>query len=315
MVKVQSHVSLDTKDILTLEELKREQIYELIHLAIDMKKYGVEPVLQGKILGMVFDKASTRTRVSFEAGMIQLGGSALYLNGSDLQLGRGEPIEDTAKVLSSYVDAIMIRTFSHEKVELLAKHASIPVINGLTDDHHPCQALADMMTIYEIMDTFDGVKVAYIGDGNNVCHSLLLAAAKVGLHLVCATPKGHEPSKEIMVEARKIAMQTGAVIDVTNDPIEAVQEAHFIYSDVWASMGKEEEQEARKKAFQAYQVNELLVSHAHQNYYFMHCLPAHREEEVASSIIDGEHSIVFMQAENRLHVQKALLKVLLTEQE
>ncbi|GGE76493.1 ornithine carbamoyltransferase [Priestia taiwanensis] len=303
------------KDLLTLHELTSEQMYELFHMAMDMKQYGTKNVLQGKILGMIFDKASTRTRVSFEAGMIQLGGSALYLNGSDLQLGRGEPIEDTAKVLSSYVDAIMIRTFSHEKVELLAKYASIPVINGLTDDHHPCQALADMMTIYEIMDTFNGVKLTYIGDGNNVCHSLLLAAAKVGLHVVCATPLGHEPSEQIVEEAKGIAVQTGAVIEITNDPIEAVHGAHFIYSDVWASMGQEKEQEARKEVFQGYQVNDALVAHAHPNYYFMHCLPAHREEEVTTSIIDGEHSIVFMQAENRLHIQKALLKALLTEQE
>jgi ornithine carbamoyltransferase len=313
-LKLKHQALLYKKDVLTLEELTSEHIYELLHTAIHMKKFGTESILQGKILGMIFDKPSTRTRVSFEAGMIQLGGSALYLNGSDLQLGRGEPIEDTAKVLSQYVDAIMIRTFSHKKVEMLAKYASIPVINGLTDEHHPCQALADLMTIYEIMHTFHGVKLTYIGDGNNVCHSLLVAAAHVGLHIVCATPKGHEPSSEIVEMAKELAMQTGAVIELTHNPVDAVSGAHFIYSDVWASMGQEDEQIERKKQFQAYQVNEELVAHAHPNYYFMHCLPAHREEEVTASIIDGEHSIVFAQAENRLHMQKALLKALLTKE-
>ncbi|MBO9129764.1 ornithine carbamoyltransferase [Bacillus sp. 165] len=305
---------LQTKDVLTLQELCTEEIYALIELGIYLKNKHLagqdEGLLQGKILGMIFDKHSTRTRISFEAGMLQLGGHGMFLSGKELQLGRGETIEDTAKVMSQYVDAIMIRTFEHKKVEELAKHATIPIINGLTDDHHPCQALADLMTIYEIKGTFKGVKLAYVGDGNNVCHSLLLAAAKVGLNIAIACPPGHVPNPEI-VKAAKQSAAYNSTLEIYEDPIEAVKQADFIYSDVWASMGQETEQASRLQIFQPYQVNEQLVEHAKQQYRYLHCLPAHRGEEVTSEVIDGPNSVVFEQAGNRLHIQKALLVSLL----
>ncbi|MFD3447847.1 ornithine carbamoyltransferase [Microbacteriaceae bacterium 4G12] len=312
---VMKNVQLQTKDILTLEEMTSKEIIGLIEFAIQVKKQhkaGKNPsLLQGKILGMIFDKHSTRTRVSFEAGIVQLGGHGMFLNGKELQLGRGETIEDTAKVLSQYIDAIMIRTFEHEKVVELAKHATIPVINGLTDDHHPCQALADLMTIYEEKGTFQGIKLAYVGDGNNVCHSLLLGGAKVGLHVAVACPPNHQPSPLIVQTAQQLAKETGAVIEIMEDAKVAARQADFIYTDVWTSMGQEEEATERLKQFRPYQVNDELVQHAKDHYKFLHCLPAHREEEVTASIIDGVHSVVFEQAGNRLHVQKALLASLL----
>ncbi|EPC8418804.1 ornithine carbamoyltransferase [Bacillus wiedmannii] len=297
---------LNTKDLLTLEELTKEEIISLIEFAIYLKKNKQEPLLQGKILGLIFDKHSTRTRVSFEAGMVQLGGHGMFLSGKEMQMGRGETVSDTAKVLSHYIDGIMIRTFSHADVEELAKESSIPVINGLTDDHHPCQALADLMTIYEETNTFKGIKLAYIGDGNNVCHSLLLASAKVGMHMTVATPVGYEPNEEIVKKALAIAKETGAEIEILHNPELAVNEADFIYTDVWMSMGQEGEEE-KYTLFQPYQINKELVKHAKQTYCFLHCLPAHREEEVTGEIIDGPQSIVFEQAGNRLHAQKALL--------
>lgn len=315
MQYVQSAVKVHTKDILSLEELSSQEVLSIIEFAVSLKKQHLKgenpPLLGGKILGMIFDKHSTRTRVSFEAGMLQLGGHGMFLSGKELQIGRGETIEDTAKVLSQYVDAIMIRTFEHEKVAELAKHASIPVINGLTDDHHPCQALADLMTVYEEKGTFHGVKLAYVGDGNNVCHSLLIGGAKVGMHITAACPAGHQPEAYIIEAAKEIAKETGAVIEVYENPQLAVQNADFIYTDVWTSMGQEEEAKERLQKFQPYQVNEKLVQYAQQDYKFLHCLPAHREEEVTSDIIDGKHSVVFEQAGNRLHVQKALLACLL----
>ncbi|MEH6892172.1 ornithine carbamoyltransferase [Bacillus sp. JJ864] len=305
---------LQTKDILTLEELSQEEIIAIIEFAMYVKKEKTLPLLNGKILGLIFDKHSTRTRVSFEAGMIQLGGYGMFLNGKELQLGRGESIADTAKVLSQYIDGIMIRTFSHAEVEELAKEATIPIINGLTDDHHPCQALADLMTIYEEVKTFKNSKLAYVGDGNNVCHSLLLASAKVGMNITVATPLGYESNEEIVKRAIEIAKETGAKIEITYNAKEAVKEADFIYTDVWMSMGKEDNKE-KYKLFQPYQVNEQLVQEAKSTYRFLHCLPAHREEEVTSEIIDGPQSIVFQQAENRLHVQKALLVSLLQDEQ
>lgn len=297
---------LNTKDLLTLEELTKEEIISLIEFAIYLKKNKQEPLLQGKILGLIFDKHSTRTRVSFEAGMVQLGGHGMFLSGKEMQMGRGETVSDTAKVLSQYIDGIMIRTFSHADVEELAKESSIPVINGLTDDHHPCQALADLMTIYEETNTFKGIKLAYVGDGNNVCHSLLLASAKVGMHMTVATPIGYEPNEEIVKKALAIAKETGAEIEILHNPELAVNEADFIYTDVWMSMGQVGEEE-KYTLFQPYQINNELVKHAKQTYRFLHCLPAHREEEVTGEIIDGSQSIVFEQAGNRLHAQKALL--------
>jgi ornithine carbamoyltransferase len=260
---------------------------------------------------MIFEKSSTRTRVSFETGMLQLGGHALNLNTQDLQLGRGEPVSDTAKALSRYVDAIMIRTFGHDRIEELAEHASIPVINGLTETFHPCQALADLKTIYRLKEKFVGIKTAYLGDGNNVAHSLMIGAAKVGMDFTIATPKGYEPNQTVVEKAQEIAAETGAKIIVTTDPVEAVKNADIIYTDVWASMGQESEQQERLVAFKDFQVNDELAKHAKDDYHFLHCLPAHREEEVTASIIDGDHSAVWEQAENRLHVQKALLVKLL----
>jgi ornithine carbamoyltransferase len=299
------------KDMLTLKDYSSDQIKDLLLKAIKIKnalKNGEEYTpLKGKILGMIFDKSSTRTRVSFEAGMIQLGGTAMYLNGKDLQIGRGEPISDTAKVLSEYVDGIMIRTHYHHTVEELAKHASIPVINGLTDMYHPCQALADLLTIQECKGSLEGLKVAYIGDGNNVAHSLMIGAVKVGMNISVASPVGYEPNEEIVKYAKEVAKETGASVTITNDPVEAASQADVVYTDVWTSMGQEEENEIRLQAFTNYQVNNDLVKHAKSDYLFMHCLPAHRGEEVSHEVIDGENSVVFHQAGNRLHAQKALL--------
>lgn len=307
--------SLKGKDLLTLADYSADTIKNLLTNAKKLKNahlLGEETnLLKGKILGLIFDKPSTRTRVSFEAGMLQLGGQVLYLNGQDLQLGRGEPISDTAKVLSQYVDAIMIRTFSHGRVEELAEHATIPVINGLTDLYHPCQALADLLTIEEIKGKLEGIKMAYIGDGNNVAHSLMIAAAKMGMHLTVATPEGYEPDEKITTLAKNFALESGAKIVVTNNPKEAVKEVDVIYTDVWTSMGQETENELRKKVFADFQVNEELVAEAKSDFIFLHCLPAHRGEEVTSSIIDGHSSYVFQQAGNRLHVQKALLAEIL----
>ncbi|KJJ40809.1 ornithine carbamoyltransferase [Bacillus subtilis] len=306
-----TQTSLYGKDLLTLKDLSEQDINALLAEAGELKQNKIQPIFQGKTLAMIFEKSSTRTRVSFEAGMAQLGGSALFLSQKDLQLGRGETVADTAKVLSGYVDAIMIRTFEHEKVEELAKEADIPVINGLTDKYHPCQALADLLTIKEIKGELKGVKVAYIGDGNNVAHSLMIGCAKMGCDISIASPKGYEVLDEAVEAAKSAALQTGASITLTADPIEAVKDADVIYSDVFTSMGQEAEEQERLAVFAPYQVNAGLVSHAKPDYTFLHCLPAHREEEVTAEIIDGPNSAVFQQAENRLHVQKALLKAIL----
>jgi ornithine carbamoyltransferase len=311
-VQIKGKKTVEKRDFLTLLDYSKEEILHLIDEAFKLEENPLQPVLKGKILAMIFEKSSTRTRVSFETGMLQLGGHALFLSSQDLQLGRGEPVSDTAKVLSGYVDAIMIRTFGHDKIEELAKHASIPVINGLTDLFHPCQALADLKTIYRLKEKFVGVKTAYLGDGNNVAHSLMIAAAKVGMDFSLGCPKGYEPNQTVVEEAQKFAAETGAEITITSDPIDAVKDADIIYTDVWASMGQESEQQKRLVAFKDFQVNDELVKHAKEDYNFLHCLPAHREEEVTASIIDGEHSAVWEQAENRLHVQKALLKELLS---
>ncbi|RNB53818.1 ornithine carbamoyltransferase [Brevibacillus gelatini] len=302
------------KDFLRVDEFNGDELMELLHLAAHIKqlqKLGqpFQP-LQGKTLGMIFDKASTRTRVSFEVGMHQLGGLGMFMSGKELQLGRGEPISDTAKVLSRYVDAIMIRTFSHSYVEELAEHASIPIINGLTDLYHPCQALADMLTIWEHKGKLKGVKLAYVGDGNNVANSLVLAAALLGLEVRVATPAGYEMDAAIVAKAAKYAKQSGGKMMVTHDPKEAVAGADAVYTDVWTSMGFEAENEVRMKAFAGYQVNEELVAEADRDYLFLHCLPAHRGEEVTAGVIDGSRSVIFDQAENRLHAQKAILAAL-----
>lgn len=311
----EGQIQLKGKDLLTLMDLTQEEILYLLDSALELKekhKNGeIVSSLKGKTLGMIFEKSSTRTRVSFEAGMMQLGGNALYLNSKDLQIGRGETIADTAKVLSEFIDVIMIRTFEHEKVVELAKHASIPVINGLTDDFHPCQALADLLTIYEHKKSFKGLKMAYIGDGNNVAHSLMIACAKVGMDFTLACPEGYEPKEFVVKYAQEVAKETGATITICHDPVAAAKDADALYTDVWTSMGQEEETKKRLAVFAPYQINEELVQYAKDDYLFLHCLPAHRGEEVTAEVIDGARSFVFQQAGNRMHIQKALLQAIL----
>lgn len=306
---------LKGRDLLTLLDYTSEEIDYLLQKALVMKKDAIEgkcpPILQGKTLGMIFEKHSTRTRISFEVGMVQLGGHAMYMNANDLQIGRGESIYDTGNVLSGYLDAVMIRANSHEMVEELAKHSSIPVINGLTDMFHPCQALADLLTIIEVKGAVKGKRLAYVGDGNNVAHSLAIGAAHIGMHIAVATPEGFEFNPDLFVKAQKIAAENGGSLMQTSDPVEAVENADIVYTDVWASMGQEEETAARLEAFKGFQINDALVANAKKDYMFLHCLPAHREEEVATSVIDGPNSYVFQQAENRLHAQKAVLAALL----
>ncbi|MBN8192391.1 ornithine carbamoyltransferase [Bacillus sp. NTK074B] len=303
-------LSLKGRDLVTWLDYTDEEVHELLNVAQYLKKYPRSKSLEGKILGMIFEKSSTRTRVSFEAGMLQLGGHAIYLNSRDIQLGRGESIEDTARVLSSYVDGIMIRTFGTGKVTQLAEYAGVPVINGLCDTYHPCQALADVLTILEIKGTLKGLKVVYIGDGNNVAHSFMILCAKLGMDVVVSCPEGYEPKEEIIEKTMDLALDSGGSFALTYDPIEAVTAADVVYTDVWASMGQEEEALMRLEDFKGYQVNEGLLAHAAPDVTFLHCLPAHREEEVTAAVIDGPHSAVFQQAENRLHVQKAILQSL-----
>ena len=299
------------RDVVTWLDYSTDEILELLDLAQSLKKQPHSKKLEGKTLAMIFEKSSTRTRVSFEAGMLQMGGHAIYLNSKDIQLGRGETIADTAKVLSSYVDGIMIRTFHTETVTELAKHASVPVINGLCDTYHPCQALADVLTILELKGSFKGVKAVFIGDGNNVAHSFMILAAKLGMNVVVSCPEGYEPVKEIEEQTLQLAKLNGGSYTLHYDPVEAVAGADIVYTDVWASMGQEEEAETRMTAFAPYQVNAGLMSHAAADASFLHCLPAHREEEVTAEVIDGPQSAVFQQAENRLHVQKAILQSVL----
>ena len=307
--------SLKGKDLLTLLDYTSEQVQDLISLATQLKtitKAGRCPrLLEGKTLGMIFEKHSTRTRISFEVGMNQLGGKAMFMHSRDMQIGRGEPISDTGHVLSGYLDAVMIRANSHEMVKELADHASIPVINGLTDLYHPCQALADLETVAENKGELKGLKIAYVGDGNNVAHSLVVAAAHVGMDIVVATPAGYEADEEVIAKAQEIAKVNGSLVSVTLDPIAAVKNADVVYADVWTSMGQEEESAKRLVDFKDYQINDALVAHAKPDYMFLHCLPAHREEEVATSVIDGPNSYIFEQAENRLHAQKAVLASIL----
>ncbi|MNW43499.1 Ornithine carbamoyltransferase [compost metagenome] len=307
--------NLSGRDFIELTDYTTEELQYLIDLAIEIKhkqKNGEEyQPLKGKTVGLIFEKSSTRTRVSFEVGTYQLGGHALFLSKNDIQLGRGETIADTAGVMSRYLDGIMIRTFGHDKVVDLARYATVPVINGLSDLAHPCQVLADFQTIYEYKGELKGLKLAYVGDGNNMAHSLMIGGAKLGVHVSVASPEGYEPDPQIVVDAQEIAKATGAVIEVVRDPKAAVQDADVIYTDVWASMGFEEEQKTRENAFKDYQVDEQLAKCAKPDYLFMHCLPAHRGEEVSEGVIDGENSIIFDQAENRLHAQKALMAALI----
>ena len=307
--------TLRGRDFLSLGDVSPAEVEGLLDLAEGLKKKrdagGVAAALAGKTLAMIFDKPSTRTRVSFEAGMIQLGGHALSLNRNELQLGRGETLADTARTLSRYVDGILIRTHSHATVVELARHATVPVINGLTDRFHPCQALADLLTLREKKGRLAGLKLAYVGDGNNVLHSLLHAAAAAGMHLAVATPPGYEPDPGVVAEANQIAQTTGARLSFFHDPEAAVRGADAVYTDVWASMGQEEEKERRIRDFQGFQVDANLMSRAKGDALFLHCLPAYRGLEVSEEVIDGPRSVVFDQAENRLHAQKALLLTLL----
>nr|PZN43578.1 MAG: ornithine carbamoyltransferase [Bacillota bacterium] len=312
-----ARLSLRGRDFLSLHDWTPEELAAALQTARELKLrhrsgHRDQP-LRGKTLGMIFAKASTRTRVSFEVGIFQLGGQAIFLNPADLQLGRGETIADTARVLSRYLDGIMIRTYDHREVQELARWAEIPVINGLTDREHPCQVLADLLTIWERKGRLRGLKLAFVGDGNNMAHSLLHGGAKFGMHVAVASPPGYGPDPEVVAEARADAAETGARITLTDDPAEAVRDADVVYTDVWASMGQEAEREVRLRAFRGYTVDRNLMALARPDAIFMHCLPAHRGEEVAPEVIDGPQSVVWDQAENRLHAQKAVM--LLTMQD
>ncbi|MDD3407601.1 MAG: ornithine carbamoyltransferase [Methanomicrobium sp.] len=300
------------KDILSILDLTKQEFEEVISLAADLKRKRAEgksdDILSKKVLGMIFEKSSTRTRISFEVGMFELGGHAIFLNPHDMQLGRGEEVKDTARVLSRYLSAIMIRSYYHSTVEEIAGYAAIPVINGLSDKEHPCQILADVLTIKENFgDDLSGIKVAWIGDGNNVCNSLILSSAYTGFEVRVSTPKGYEPDAEIV----KAAEKAGAKIKFFESPKDAVKDSHVVYTDTWISMGSEDEKDTRLKAFFGYCVDSELLKNADKNAVVMHCLPAHRGEEISEDVMEGEQSVVWDQAENRLHAQKALLVKLL----
>ncbi|WP_102335381.1 ornithine carbamoyltransferase [Salimicrobium jeotgali] len=304
-------ISLKGKHLLTWKDYSKEEIIHLLERAMEMKQAPCSGALSQKTLAMIFEKSSTRTRVSFEVGMTQLGGTAINLNSRDMQLGRGETIGDTAKVLSRYVDGIMIRTDAHQKLEELAGNGSVPVISGLCDLYHPCQALADMLTVYEQKGQLAGVKLVYTGDGNNVAHSLMTIGAILGLEVVVASPSGYWPLDFITGNAKKLAAKHGGSVTVTENVEEAAAGADILYTDVWTSMGQDGEEKERKEALFPYQINERLVTAAKPDVSVLHCLPAHREEEITKEVMEGEHSFVFEQAENRLHVQKAILEALL----
>ncbi len=300
---------MSVRHFLTLRDLTSAELKQIIDRAIEMKALhrqgGTGEPFKNKVLGMIFEKSSTRTRVSFEAGMTHLGGSALFLSPRDTQLGRGEPIEDSARVLSRMVDIIMIRTFEHEKIERFAEHSRVPVINALTDDYHPCQLLADIQTYVEQRGTPKGKTVAWIGDGNNMCHSYINAAALCDFKLNIACPEGFDPNSQLVAE-------NADRVSITRDPKEAVKGADWVVTDVWASMGQEEEQKEREKQFAGYQVNHDMMALANDDAIFMHCLPAHRDEEVSAELLEDEKiSVVWDEAENRLHAQKALMEFLL----
>lgn len=303
------------RDFLSIHDYTREEVSYLLEAALKLKamqKAGEpHPILAGKTLGMIFQKPSTRTRVSFEVGMYQLGGYPLFLSPNDMQIGRGETVKDTAFTLSRYLDGIMIRTYSHDEVLELAKHASIPVINGLTDLLHPCQVMGDMMTILEHKGTLKGLKLAFVGDGNNMAHSLLFGGAKTGMDVVIACPQDFKPDPGIMQTAKKDALETGARLWVVEDPREAVQDADVIYTDVWASMGQEKEASEKEKHFALYQVNQQMLELAKSDAIVMHCLPAKRGREITDEVIDGSNSVVFDEAENRLHIQKAIMALVM----
>jgi ornithine carbamoyltransferase len=304
-------IQMKGKSLSSLYDLTREEMEQIFKTSELLKLQNLRgqehPLLKGKTLAMIFEKPSTRTRVSFEAGMWQLGGYALYLSSTDLQLGRGETVGDTAQVLSRYVHGIMARVFSHQTILDLVKYSKVPVINGLSDFSHPCQILADLFTVYEKKGRLEGLKLAYVGDGNNVAHSLLYGCSKMGMNITLGCPKGYEPDPKVVSQAKEEAKRTGCEVKVVQDPKEAVKEADVIYTDVWASMGKEKEREERVKILKPYQVSPDLVKGAKGDYIFMHCLPAHRGEEVTNEVADSKNSVIFDQAENRMHTQKAIL--------
>jgi ornithine carbamoyltransferase len=301
------------KDLISIHDLTAADVAKLFDLAAAMKKKPQEyrTALAGKILAMIFEKSSTRTRVSFEAGMVQLGGAAQFLSSRDIQIGRGEPVADTARVLSRYVNGIMARTFAHQTVLDLATHATVPVINGLTDLLHPCQALADYFTMREKLGDVRGTKLAYVGDGNNMAHSLMFGGSKCGVHVAVATPPGYGPDPEVTRKAMEDAAAAGTKLTVTHSMEEAVAGAQVVYTDVWASMGQEAEREKRARDFGGWTVTNAIMELAGPGALFMHCLPAHRGEEVAAEVCDGPRSVIFDEAENRLHVQKAILATLM----
>jgi ornithine carbamoyltransferase len=307
---------MSTRHLITIHELTKDEVHGLFRLAARVKARPEDfhDALRRKTLAMIFQKSSTRTRVSFEAGMAQLGGHALFLSGRDLQLGRGETVHDTALVLSRYVDGIMARTFAHQDVLDLARHGTVPVINGLTDELHPCQALADYFTLTEVfgsMEALAGKKIAYVGDGNNMAHSLMLGATKVGMDVAVATPEGYAPDERYTALAREDAAAAGTRLEVVREPREAVEGAACVYTDVWASMGQEEQAAKRRQDFHGYMVDAELMAAAAPEAVFLHCLPCHRGEEVSAEVADGAQSRIFDQAENRLHIQKAIMLWLL----
>ena len=302
------------KHLLTLEDYSTDDILQVLSFALKLKdmQKNKKPhkLMDGKSVAMIFTKSSTRTRVSFETGIYQLGAHPLFLSANDIQISRGEPINDTAKVLSRYVDAIMIRTYDQSDVTGLAEHGSIPVINGLTDKYHPCQVLADLLTIYEHKGKLEGLKLAFIGDGNNMANSLIAGCAKVGMNISVACPEGYEPDSDVVNNSNITANDTGCEIVITHNMEQAIKDADVVYTDVWTSMGHEEENVIRQSVFHSYQVNAELFSHAKDDAIFLHCLPAHRGEEVTTDVIDGPNSVIFDEAENRLHAQKAVMAML-----
>jgi len=307
-------INLKGKSFLAISDFSREELEEIIaqgeKLKLDHLSGKDEPLLKGKSIGVIFEKPSTRTRISFAVGIFQLGAQALVLNSSNMQLKRGETVADTARVLSRYLHAVVARVYSHKTLEELRDNGTIPVINALSDFTHPCQIMGDLLTIKEKKLKLEGLKLAYLGDGNNVCHSLMFGGTKFGMHVAVATPGGYEPDQKVVELSNKFAKESGGSLTVTHDPLEAVKDADIIYTDVWASMGEEAEHDKRVKVMKPYQINDNIVSKANSNVIVMHCLPAHRGEEITDSVIDGPHSVVWDQAENRLHIQKAILSLL-----
>ncbi|HEY86227.1 MAG TPA: ornithine carbamoyltransferase [Chloroflexi bacterium] len=306
------------KHFINLVDLSTDDIWTVLNKATELKKEwqagGNKPILKGKILAMVFQKPSLRTRVSFDVGMLHLGGNALYLSPAEIGLGGRESVPDVARVLSGYVDGIMARTFSHTHMAQLAEYASVPVINGLSDFNHPCQAMGDFLTILEYKESLDGLKLTFVGDGNNVARSLMFVSAKLGVDFTIATPPGYEMEEKYVAIAQKAAAESGASLEFLNDPITAVTNSDVIYTDVWTSMGQEEESKKRLAVFPPYQINDELVAHAKADAIVMHCLPAHRGEEITDSAADGPQSVLFPQAANRLHAQKGILALLMNNE-